>query len=555
MSLEQSGERYHPEIRGVIRYEHLHRYALCLDMVDGLDVLDIACGEGYGSAMLASRAKRVVGVDIEHRAVEHARHTYYHPNVRYLAGDCAAIPAADDSFDVVVSFETLEHVGEQDQMLSEIRRVLRPGGRLVISSPNKLVYSDEVHFTNPYHVRELYYDEFVRLLERHFASIRIHGQRLAAASFVFPLVERFSGGLASYGANGGETREGLPPLERPLYFIAICGDDEAGLGSIDSLFLDAHEDLLQMLQLEHQRALQQIASDQHAIADRGHQFQLEAAQNAPGRLEGSFDVGLERGELDALRERLAIASSDASAVAERDAIAADRDSIAAYRDAVLADRDSIAAHRDALIAHAASLEAERNALSERVEAFRSEREAAVAERSISVSEDSAQAAELSALLTERGHWLNERDAVVAERDTVAAALAAATAELAAVTAERDRFADERGAQTRRREDLQAAAEAAREDAARAERERAELHSDRARVQRRAESMLRELENLRKRLDVCQTQLADLTTAHEALRGAHEALRVAHEGIFSSRSWRVTAPLRAITNTVRRKPSA
>ncbi|MDP9106401.1 MAG: class I SAM-dependent methyltransferase, partial [Candidatus Eremiobacteraeota bacterium] len=188
--LEPTGERFHPTMRGAIRYEHLHRYALCLGMVDGLDVLDIASGEGYGSALLASRARRVTGVDVEPRAVERARRMYYRPNVRYLAGDCAAIPLADAAVDVVVSFETLEHVDGHDQMLSEIRRVLRPGGRLVISSPNRLVYSDEPGYANPYHVRELYYDEFLQLLERHFPHVRVHGQRLAAASFVYPLAER-----------------------------------------------------------------------------------------------------------------------------------------------------------------------------------------------------------------------------------------------------------------------------------------------------------------------------------------------------------------------------
>jgi ubiquinone/menaquinone biosynthesis C-methylase UbiE len=591
--LEQTGERFHPDMRGVIRYEHMHRYSLCLEMVAGLDVLDIACGEGYGSALLASRARRVTGVDVEARAVEHARRTYYHPNVRFLAGDCVAIPAADASFDVVVSFETLEHIDQQDQMLSEIRRVLRPGGRLVISSPNKLVYSDEVQFTNPYHVRELYYDEFLRLLERHFPCIRVHGQRLAAASFVFPLVERLRGGLASYGANGGDALEGFPPLERPLYFIAVCGEDESGLGAIDSLFLDAHDDVLQVLQHDHQRALAQISAQQHALAERSRASET-IVQKEPLRLEPARDdaagVSLDtlRAERDALHaaletlryecndlrserdaasalrhaERAALEALLADreeqpvgdAVAERDAVAADRDSIAAHRDAIEADRESVIAHRDELVRRAAALEEERDAALRREEELGRGRDALIAAHRGELARHSA------ALEEERDRALRRtdglecgRDALQGERDDVLAQRDGLAATLAEVVTERDELLAERLADEERRRQLEATAIEASAAAVRAERDRAEFDADRARVQRRADALLRELESLRERLDVYQRQLAESTASYEALRSAHEALRGAHEGLFVSRSWKVTAPLRALANTMRRKP--
>src|SRR5215831_12932640 len=105
--MEFTGERYVPEMEGQIKYEHLHRYALCLQLVAGKTVLDIASGEGYGAALLATSAKFVTGVDIDSRSVEHAKHLYYKPNLTFLTGCCENVPAPDNSFDVVTSFETI----------------------------------------------------------------------------------------------------------------------------------------------------------------------------------------------------------------------------------------------------------------------------------------------------------------------------------------------------------------------------------------------------------------------------------------------------------------
>ena len=138
--MEFTGERYVPTEAGEIRHEHLHRYAWCARLVEGKDVLDIACGEGYGSAMLARRARSVRGVDIAGDAVAHANATYQGIHgLEFMRGNAAEIPLADNSVDVVVSFETIEHHDRHQEMLSEIRRVLRSDGLLVISSPNRAV--------------------------------------------------------------------------------------------------------------------------------------------------------------------------------------------------------------------------------------------------------------------------------------------------------------------------------------------------------------------------------------------------------------------------------
>ena len=132
--LEFTGERYVPDVTGEIRHEHLHRYGLALGLLAGKDVLDIACGEGYGSAMLAAEARSVIGIDNAAKVVAHARKTYKKStNLTFEVGDAKAIPLDDQSVDVVVSFETIEHLAEQDEMLAQIARVLRPGGLLIIS--------------------------------------------------------------------------------------------------------------------------------------------------------------------------------------------------------------------------------------------------------------------------------------------------------------------------------------------------------------------------------------------------------------------------------------
>ena len=127
--LEWTGERLTTGAEGQVEIEHLHRYFLPVSSAEDRDVLDIASGEGYGAMLLAQVAKSVVGVDVSEEAVAHARLAYSRSNLRFLKGDARSIPLPDNCIDVVVSFETLEHFYDDDQFLSEVRRVLHPGGR------------------------------------------------------------------------------------------------------------------------------------------------------------------------------------------------------------------------------------------------------------------------------------------------------------------------------------------------------------------------------------------------------------------------------------------
>jgi SAM-dependent methyltransferase len=162
--LEFTGERFIPGTAGEIWHEHWHRYHFAAPLVAGLDVLDVACGEGYGSALLAARARSVIGADIAPGAVDHARSRYAAiPNLEFRQADCAALPFADASFDVV-SFETIEHILTQAPFLDEIRRVLRPDAFPSSPVPTRRVQRPPPRVTNEFHVRELYRAELAALL-------------------------------------------------------------------------------------------------------------------------------------------------------------------------------------------------------------------------------------------------------------------------------------------------------------------------------------------------------------------------------------------------------
>ena len=219
--MEVTGERFMPDYPGDWSPEHYHRYFLARELVEGKRVLDIASGEGYGSAILAQRAKHVIGVDISQEAVDAARDKYRKANLDYRCGSVTAIPLPDHSVDMVVSFETIEHLAEQTEMLTEIRRVLIPEGILVISSPDKLTYSDIPKYHNEFHVKELYEDEFVALLQEFFPQIRLYRQNLEYGSLVSSETEnRFV-----YVEQDGDTFSSHQGLPQGKYIIAVAGSD------------------------------------------------------------------------------------------------------------------------------------------------------------------------------------------------------------------------------------------------------------------------------------------------------------------------------------------
>jgi GT2 family glycosyltransferase/ubiquinone/menaquinone biosynthesis C-methylase UbiE len=242
--MEFTGERFVPTLSGEIRHEHLHRYAWCRRLVVGKKVLDIACGEGYGSAMLARDALSVIGMDISTEAVEHAAREYSNiERLEFREGNAAAIPLPSHSVDVVVSFETIEHHDKHQEMVDEIWRVLRPGGVLVISSPNRPVYSEKAGHHNEFHVKELDFKEFHELLRGRFSQIKYFGQRISTGS-VIASINGAERSMEAFTDGSKAIEERVIKLQEPVYFIAVATADATASPALDSsIFLSEVEDL------------------------------------------------------------------------------------------------------------------------------------------------------------------------------------------------------------------------------------------------------------------------------------------------------------------------
>lgn len=160
--------------RGIVAL-HVKRYEFASAYCLGKVVLDAACGVGYGTAHLARVAAHVTGVDVDREAIAYARRRYAADNVSFEVMDATALAFDDAAFDVVCSFETIEHLDDRDAYLAGVARVLRPDGVFVVSTPR--AERTTTSPANPHHRVEYAADDFERLLRTRFAQVELHGQR------------------------------------------------------------------------------------------------------------------------------------------------------------------------------------------------------------------------------------------------------------------------------------------------------------------------------------------------------------------------------------------
>jgi len=322
--LSFTGERYLPEVSGQIAFEHLHRYYFAGALVQGMKVLDVACGEGYGSHILSRTCADVTGVDIDPDAVKHAASKYGRDNVRFVEASAAALPFDDAVFDAVVSFETIEHHDQHGQMMSHIKRVLKPGGLLIMSSPNKLHYSIEPGYSNPYHVKELYQEEFLALVRRFFVHANLLGQRVVHGSLIV------AGGAdaATFSSSclDKNVLDVWSGMRRPLYDVIVASDGplpavgnslfEATVHNMEAAgFYGVHlpERVAQadarILELQAQEAPMTIAEQRKLVEAFGNQAEIERLKT---------ELGEAKARSDTLQEELLVAAKElASAQQER----------------------------------------------------------------------------------------------------------------------------------------------------------------------------------------------------------------------------------------------
>jgi SAM-dependent methyltransferase len=505
VALPFTGERLTSEYGGQTEIEHLQRYLMARELCRGKDVLDVASGEGYGTALLAQVAQSAVGVEIAAEAVAHAARSYTASNLRFIEGDARKLPIPDAAFDVVVSFETIEHFLEQEQFVREVRRVLRPDGIFVVSTPDRDQYSLAETPPNAFHARELTAAEFAELLNREFAHAQILLQRPVWGSVLLPCPANGATPLC-FERRGPEFWEGSAGLARPVYAVAIASAqplppappsiyiETSRLGLLSPAEVDAHRVRAEQL-IEAERARAEAAS-------AGLREQLGQADASLSNLQA---------ELEAERQR----ARDSEASHQQQAGQAEatlRTELEAERQRA---RDSEASHRQQAGQAEAALRAE-------LEAERQQR---------SATEETQQ--QLLQAERERGRAREAAlQAEVAEREQ---RLEAATAEQRALVYSNEMT--ERACQVLREQLAEARAGHVREVE--------EARHRALEAQQRSRALDQHVTELEQHLSEAVGERAYLSS-HSA--NLEEAVRV----IRASRSWRITAPIRTLGHMVKRK---
>jgi SAM-dependent methyltransferase len=279
---EPTGERFDPPfMQGhIIEAEHFARYAWASQFASGRRVLDAACGMAYGTAMLAAAgATEVVGVDLDESVIAKVR-AAAPPATSFEVADLRKLPFGDDEFDFVVCFEAIEHVPEPEVVLDQLSRVLRPEGLLLVSTPNRDVYTPG----NPFHLRELTPNELEEELSKRFRSVALRRQHSWVASGIFD--------DEAFGVGGHEKIDGVEVRKAcddepgdETYTLGLASDGELPVGA----------------------GLVSLTSD---IDIRSWSSRIDAAElamlTAPGgERANEAEVELLRGELEELRRQLA----------------------------------------------------------------------------------------------------------------------------------------------------------------------------------------------------------------------------------------------------------
>lgn len=199
--------------------EHLVRYYFASNFIKNKSVLDAACGMGYGSSILSENgSSKVIGIDNSTEAIEYCKSNYSNSKLNFELGDCRKISFKKSEFDVVVSFETVEHLENPDEFLLEIKRVLNEQGTLIISTPNMEKYQEN----NPFHKHEFTLNEFKIFLKKYFKNVLFFYQFYPSSIMIGNYEKTSSVQTKLVDNNSIDETE-------PLYIIAICSDQQIPL--------------------------------------------------------------------------------------------------------------------------------------------------------------------------------------------------------------------------------------------------------------------------------------------------------------------------------------
>lgn len=292
--IEFTGERVVPgEVDADLWAEHLSRYAFAARWAPGMCVLDIGCGAGYGTAELAAQATQATGIDLSPAAVAHAQETYRRDHLRFLAASATALPFQDASFDLITAFEVIEHLTQWQDLLREARRVLRPDGVFLVSTPNKSYYTESrgPSGANPYHEHEFEFDEFRSALTEFFPHVSLLVQNHLEA-FAF-----YQDGMAPAVEGRMDGVRGAP--HDAHFFLAICSQrplpDLRGF-----LFVHQGSNVLREREKHIESLTRELAEARAQFAEL-HQAHEEQTAHLREQNEWALRTA---GELDAARTRI-----------------------------------------------------------------------------------------------------------------------------------------------------------------------------------------------------------------------------------------------------------
>jgi GT2 family glycosyltransferase/SAM-dependent methyltransferase/glycosyltransferase involved in cell wall biosynthesis len=281
--IDWTGERcvpWAPDVQVV--YEHYHRYLWARELASDRRVVDLGSGEGFGAALLAEAARSVVGIDVDPRTVDHARLNYGGDTLSFEVASATDLGLLeDDAADMVVAFELIEHVADQETVLREIRRVLSPGGLLVISTPDRVAYAEMSDTPNPFHERELTAPELRELVAHHFEHLRMFSQRTMTGSRIEGIEREAEPGrhLGLTIERVGDTwEEAAGPS--PLYLLAVASDGAVPELADDSTLSDFGIALRREAEREVAEARGELAQARAELAEAEAEIRRRAAAAA-----------------------------------------------------------------------------------------------------------------------------------------------------------------------------------------------------------------------------------------------------------------------------------
>lgn len=267
-TLKSTGERMIPKLNEgtVFYYEHLNRYYFSSQFCQDKKVLDIACGSGYGSYILADygKAKSVQGLDISSEAISYAKQNYKKTNLSFDVDDATKIKKIkDNSIEVVVSFETIEHISDQETFLNLISKKIKKNGLFIISTPNILTYPKG----NPFHIKELSQIELENILKKYFKNIKIIAQKYYISNQINQ--NQSNNKIIQSEQNFAYTSNGVKNCE---YLIALCSniklpnyrDYSISVNKIEGINFDQG---FQSYYKENQNLINQIKKNDQIILD------------------------------------------------------------------------------------------------------------------------------------------------------------------------------------------------------------------------------------------------------------------------------------------------